>query len=109
MYVNIPLSSSLSYEMAVALEGSSYTLSMEYNSRQKLYYMSLYDSEKNPVIVGVPIVPTYPIANNYVIPSLNGFFLLINKSSDIYFEAYKLYPEKISEYYDLVYVYTVEG
>lgn len=106
-YVSIPLDSSSYYGMSVSLEGNSYNLDFIYNERTKLYHLSLFDADNNSLVEGVGLVPSYPILLDYALPSLTGYFWL-GSNSTINTEKYKEFPDKISEYYSLFYIYTKE-
>lgn len=103
-YVDIPIIDYPLYEMSVSLEGNSYILEFTYVERMKLYTISMYDSDKNPLVLGEALIPNYPIFQDYALADLSGAFYLIDKSA-LQSEAYKLYPENLSQYYYLVYAY----
>lgn len=103
-YVDIPLDSSANYDLSITLEGNSYIIEMVYNERAKLYFMSLFDSDRVAIVQGVGLVPNYPIMYDYSLPNLSGWFALIPKGN-LDQESYKLYPENLNEYYSLVYAY----
>lgn len=103
-YVDIPLDSAPIYDLSITLEGESYIIEFVYNERSKLYFMSLFDADRNPIVQGVGVVPGYPIMFDYVIPNLSGWFALVAKGT-LDQEAYNLYPENINEYYNFVYAY----
>ena len=103
-YVDIPLRDDAFYDLSIALEGNSYIIEFTYNERMSLYTLSLYDSERNPIVLGVGLVPEYPILLDYAIPNMTGYFLLTRKPVNIS-EPYKLYPDQLSQYYYLVYIY----
>lgn len=105
-YVDIPIQDEVFYDLSISLEGVSYILEFTYNERIKLYTLSLYDSDKTPIVLGVALVPEYPILLDYAIPNLNGYFLLTRKPININIqEPYKTYPDQLAEYYYLVYTY----
>lgn len=106
-YVTIPLSDDTFYGMAIALEGVSYSIDINYNERSELYYLSLYDADRNPLVLGVGLVPSYPITVDYRISNLTGFFWMFANSSATS-EPYKDFPDKISQYYTLIYAYELE-
>ena len=93
------------YEYSVSLEGNSYIIEIVYNERSQLYFMSLYDADRNPIVLGAGLVPGYPIMYDYALPNLTGFFLLIQKGT-LQAEPYKTFPDKLNQYYSLVYTYT---
>ncbi len=106
-YIDVPLFDYPFYDFSIALEGNSYVLSFLYNERSQLYFMSIFDSNNSPIVQGVAVVPEYPITLDYAIPNLSGYFLLTRKATNIS-EPYKTYPDKLSEYYWMVYVYNEE-
>jgi hypothetical protein len=103
-HVDLSLTSSPDYEYTVALEGDYFTLRFTYNETMKLYTLKILDSDQNPLLAGVALVPNYPIIGDYVLPGLSGAFILLSKT-DQDKEFYKLYPQQINEYYTLHYVY----
>ncbi len=93
------------YEYSVSLEGNSYIIEIVYNERTQLNYLSLYDSDRNPIVLGTGLVPGYPMMVDYALPLLTGFFLLIQKG-ELQSEPYKTFPDKLNQYYSFVYSYT---
>ena len=75
-----------------------------FNERSKLYYLSLYNSDNDPIFLGVAVIPGYPIGLDYALNGLTGFFWLEQKGA-VQSEPYKLFPDKLSEYYTLSYSY----
>lgn len=107
IYVDLLLDDSPLYDYSVSLEGNSYIVEMQFNERTQLYHMSLYDADKNPLVLGVGLVPGFPIMADYALPNLTGFFLLIQKG-ELQSEPYKKFPDKLSQYYNLVFTYVEE-
>ena len=107
IYVDLLLDDSPLYDYSASLEGNSYIVEMQFNERTQLYHMSLYDADKNPLVLGVGLVPGFPIMADYALLNLTGFFLLIQKG-ELQSEPYKKFPDKLSQYYNLVYTYTEE-
>ena len=105
IYVDLLLDDSPIYEYSVSLEGNSYIIEIVYNERSQLYFMSLYDADRNPIVLGASLVPGYPIMYDYALPNLTGFFLLIQKG-ELKAQPYKEFPDKLKQYYSLVYTYT---
>lgn len=104
IYVDLLLDDSPIYEYSVSLEGNSYIIEMIFNERSQLYYMSLYDADRNPIVLSAALVPGYPIMLDYALPNLTGFFLLIQKGT-LESEPYKEFPDKLTQYYSFVYTY----
>lgn len=107
IYVDLLLDDSPIYEYSVSLEGNSYIIEMIYNERSQLYFMSLYDADRNPIVLSAALVPGYPIMFDYALPNLTGFFLLIQKGT-LESEPYKEFPDKLNQYYSLVYTFQSE-
>lgn len=103
-YVDIPLSADPFYELTISLEGNSYILEFVYNERAKLYFLNLYDSDRQPIVLSQAMIPEYPILLDYNLPNLSGSFWLLKKATLIS-EPYKDYPDSINQYYDFVYIY----
>lgn len=106
-YVTIPIKNHPFYDMSISLEGTSYILEFSYNRRTKLYSMSIYDPQKNPLVLGEAVVPNHPIMFDYVIEGLTGTFLLTEKE-EVKSEPYLQYPDKVADYYDMIYLYNSE-
>lgn len=103
-YVSLPLFSDAYYEYGIALQGESYVLRFIYNERMKLYTISLLSADLVPIVMGEALVPSYPMFFEYALYPLTGYFYMYEKAN-IISEPYKVYPENINEYYELVYVY----
>ena len=103
-YISLPLFSDAEYEYTVALQGDSYTLRFTYNERMKLYTISLLSADLVPIVMGEALVPSYPMFFEYALYPLTGYFYMYEKAN-IISEPYKVYPENINEYYELVYIY----
>lgn len=106
-YVSLPLFSDAYYEYGIALQGGSYILRFIYNERMKLYTLSLLSADLVPIVMGEALVPNYPVFFEYATYPLTGYFYMYEKAN-IISEPYKVYPENINEYYELVYVYESE-
>lgn len=102
-YVDIPIIDEPFYDLSISLEGNSYIIQFTYVERMNLYTMSLFDSDNNPIVQGIAVVPEYPIMLDYAIPDLSGYFLLTKKAT-LLSEPYKTYPDKLTEYYWMMYV-----
>ena len=102
-YVDIPIIDEPYYDLSISLEGNSYIIEFTYNERMSLYTIALYDAERNPIILGEGLVPEYPIFLDYAIENLTGYFLLTKKST-LVSEPYKEFPDKLSEFYYMMYV-----
>lgn len=101
-YVNVPLYPDPYYSYAISLERVSYTIRFKYVERTKSWYMDLFTRDNEPVLLGIKLVPDYPIAFDYVTP-LSGFFWLSPKP-DVDERRIAQYPEQLHKYYDFFYV-----
>ena len=106
-FVSLPLYADADYNYAVNLQGNSYILDFTYNERSGLYFLSLSTADNVPLVNGVALVPNYPIMQDYAISPLTGFFWMEEKAN-IISEPYKVYPDKINEYYNFYYSYSSE-
>lgn len=102
-YVDIPLSPDPFYELSISLEGNSYIIEFVYNERSQLYFMNLYNSDREAIVLGQALIPEYPIMLDYNLPNLSGYFWMLKKAT-LVSEPYKTYPDSIHQYYDLVYI-----
>lgn len=103
-YVELPLEDLPIYDFSISLEGVSYIVEMIYNERDGLYFMTLYTAEKERLVSGLAVVPSFPISVDYPLPNLSGYFLL-RKKGVLLAEPYKEYPDRLKQYYDFLYVY----
>lgn len=106
-YVSLPLFDEPDYNYAVNLQGQSYILDFKYNERSQLYFLSVYTAENVPIILGVALVPTHPISKDNALFPLTGFFWMEEKAA-ILSEPYKVYPDKVNEYYNFFYTWSEE-
>lgn len=106
--INLPLYSDTVYSYFVNLEGDSYKLLFTYNETMKLYTLSIYDQDSEPLATGLGLVPNYPIAADYIIKNLTGAFYLLPKGTTVDVEYYKLYPDRLDKYYTLSYAYDID-
>jgi hypothetical protein len=86
------------------LEGQSYVLKVRYNERSEQWFLDFYREDTTAIMLGVGIVPNYPIALDYAIAGLNGFFWL-ESIAELPTEDYKTYPEELYQYYRFFYIF----
>tara|TARA_R110000744_G_C19371770_1_gene563166 strand:+ start:36674 stop:37000 length:327 start_codon:yes stop_codon:yes gene_type:complete len=103
-FISLPLYSDYFYSYNVSLEGVSYNIKFKYNTRSQQWSFDLYSRDNTPVILGIVLVPNYPIMFDYEIDNLTGYFWLteIPSISDNKIEQY---PEALNKYYRLYYTY----
>lgn len=103
--VSLPLYSDYFYDYSISLEDDNevYIVEIMYNDYSKKWFMSLYTEDQTLLVASLPLLPKYPIAIDYVIPNLKGFFWLYPIPS-IKSEKYKEDPESLSQYYTFEYI-----
>lgn len=82
-YIRIPVRSDVkAYDFQVDLEGVIYTLDFGYNSRSKSWYMSIYDQQKEKLIIGdIPLQTNNTLTDQYVADGLPpGRFVLLDET-----------------------------
>jgi len=106
-YVVMPLFDDALYSYDIALQDVSYVVSFQYNERASQWFFTLMDANSEPIVASMALSPLYPIALDYAIYPLTGFFWL-EPIADIDIQQYKLYPDKINQYYRMFYIYESE-
>lgn len=103
--VVLPLYPDYFYEYSISLQEDNdvYVIEIQYNDYSKKWYMSLYTEDRMLLVAGLPLLPKYPIAVDYIIPNLTGFFWLYPIPS-ITSEKYQEDPEALSQYYKFEYI-----
>lgn len=101
--VPLPLFEDYFYSYEVSLQNVSHTVEIVYNTYAELWFLSLYTEDRDPIALGMALVPDYPIGSDYALFPLTGFFLL-SAIPSIKTEKYKEEPEFLSQYYTLRYV-----
>lgn len=103
-YINLPLYPDTYYSYSIALEGNSYNLEFYYVERCESYFVSLFDENSNAIVLGERLVPNYPIFRDYALINLSGW-IWMEEIAKIISEPYKVYPDKIDQYYLMYYIY----
>jgi hypothetical protein len=97
----LPLYEESDYFYNVTIERVSYRFRFYYNERMKQWILDIYLSDKTPIILGVCLVPSYPMLYDYL-DVFNGFLWLSpiggNKNETI------SNPFELSKYYNLYYI-----
>lgn len=103
-YVHMPLFENELYSYSISLQGQSYIVKIAFNRRQKVWHMDLFTPDEDPVVRGVALVPEYPLTQEYPDLGLSGYFF-IEEKPDIVTDKMKQYPELLSKYYRMFYIY----
>lgn len=77
MIITCPLYNKPYYSYTIDLSSETFTLTFRYSTRSEIYVMDIEDAEENSLIRSVPLVPTYPLLQQYSLPSPLGEFILI--------------------------------
>lgn len=103
-YVTLPLFDDYEYSYTIALQNLTYIITFKYNERNALWFMDLATEDSTPIFSGLGVVPNYPMAFDYSLGNLQGYFWLEN-IPDINIEQYKLFPDKLRQYYRFFYIF----
>jgi hypothetical protein len=105
-YIDLPLYEDYFYSYSVTLESNVYNIEIYYNDYSKKWFMDIYTEDQVLVLAGVALVPEYPIAIDYVVPNISGFFWLYPIAT-ITSSKYQTEPESLAQYFTFKYVYNV--
>jgi hypothetical protein len=103
-YVELFLSKESYYTYRQSLDGNEYIFTFRYNSRERRWYMDLANADRTPLILGVKLVPNYPLLDGLNIETLDGFFWLsadIEENVPLFYER----PEEMPDLFTLRYFY----
>lgn len=103
MNVELPLFSDEDFSYTTPLQGNAYTFRCYYNKRMRQWFFDLSTEDGVMVFSGVGMNAYFPVIADYVSPSLSGFFWLQPKGEGLNQSATN--PEKLSEYYQLFYMW----
>jgi len=53
------------YTQKTRLDGIDYILGFRHSQREDRWYLSIYDSEQNPILLGLKIVANWPLLQAY--------------------------------------------
>jgi len=53
------------YTQKTRLDGVDYILGFRYSQREDRWYFSIYDSEENPILLGLKLVTNWPLLQAY--------------------------------------------
>lgn len=71
MSLIIPVDSKNSYfTLSVPLDGKIFIFQFKYNTRFKIWYVSLFDSNNNPIVYNVKILPLLPLFSRHRKPNM---------------------------------------
>lgn len=82
--IELPLFKDPLYSMRVRLSGRDYIVRVDWNGREERFYLSLYDNDDAPVLLGLKLVENWPLlvrhhANAKVPP---GELMVIDANGD---------------------------
>lgn len=73
----IPVSGDTNELFATILDSKLFYISLRWNSYAEMFYMSVFDADRNPIVGTLPIVGNRPVGNEFAgrYPNFpNGFF-----------------------------------
>lgn len=92
------------YTYTATIQKTSYNISIRYSTRTRSWYMDVTTRDNIPIVLGVRLVPDYPMTLYCVIPELKGMFCLLRKSEGN-LDKFETEPERLADYFTLVYLY----
>lgn len=108
-FTELPLYSDSYYEYRIALEDEARVVTFRWQDRTSSWYLDVKQDDLTPVVLGIKLVPYYPILADYQLQELgiNGYFVLVD-SGDFITDKIATSPEALAQYYKLFYVYEEE-
>lgn len=105
----LPLYSDPFYEYRIALEDEARAITLRWQDRTSSWYLDVKQDDLTPIVLGIKIVPYYPILADYQLQGfgINGYFVLVD-SGDFVTDKLDTSPEALAQYYRLFYIYEEE-
>lgn len=106
VYVELPLFSDPSYQYGAAVENRARQFKFNWNDRTKTWQMDIYNDDGTPVLLGMRLVPQFPMFVDYPLSKygLTGYFILVQKNANQLGRSNSLITD-IPERYTLFYVF----
>lgn len=101
-YIKLPLYPDPDFSYTTVLDSVAYVIRMFYNTREERWCMDIRYVNNDPIILGFPVVFSYPMYLDLPTP-FKGFFLFLSNPREEN-EAVSN-PYEIWKYYDLFYAY----
>ncbi len=78
-FIEMPLSSELTYRYSLSLEGNSWQFKFYWVQRAKQWHIDIRQEDQTPVILGYALVPQFPILEDVPLEiyGLTGRFVLM--------------------------------
>ncbi|ODN41076.1 phage baseplate plug family protein [Piscirickettsia litoralis] len=82
--IEIPLSSKLpNYTQTTSLEGTAYQFDVRWNTRDETWRISIADTDGNPILSGLKLLPYSPLIQRYKIEGfIEGELMGINTTNE---------------------------
>jgi len=81
--VQIPIPDLPAFEMDVVLDNRPYKLAMYWNVRGSFWTMSFFDRSREPLIMGIKLVPFYRLTTQYIARDIpHGMFIVYDSNID---------------------------
>jgi hypothetical protein len=109
LITELPLYSEPYHEYRIALEDQARVVTFRWQDRTSSWYIDLKQDDLTPIVLGVRIVPYYPILADYQLQEkgINGYFVLVDKG-DFISDKLNTSPQSLSQFYRLFYIYEDE-
>lgn len=103
--ISLPLFEDYFYSYSISLDETStvYVIEIQYNDYAEQWFMSLFTEDQETLLAGIALVPEYPIALDYALGNITGFFWLL-PIPEIPSDKYSEEPEALSQYFTFEYV-----
>lgn len=105
----LPLYDDPYYEYRIALEDEARVMTFRWQDRTSSWYIDLKQDDLTPIVLGIKLVPYYPILADYQLQEkgINGY-LVLTDSGDFLSNKLDSSPESLAQFYRLFYIYEDE-
>lgn len=107
--VQLPLHADYYFEYSIPLEDDNFILTFLWQERSSAWYLDIRKDDLTPVVLGIKLVPYYPILADYQLKDfgLNGYFAL-EDSGQYISDSLNTTAEALYKNYNLFYIYPEE-
>lgn len=104
IYTELPLFYEAIYEYTVSLEEQQRILTFYFNERDMCWRMDIKNIDGTVVVLGVKLVPEYPILSNLRSSLMSGYFVLSTENEQ-QAERFLLDSDVVPQFYRLFHIY----
>lgn len=62
----IPFKEPSEWREQITLDGDIFILEFKWNALNEFWMMNIYDGQVNPIVLGIKLVPNYPLLSQYI-------------------------------------------